>query len=282
MNLISEAKKSGSRLERACDYAGISLKTYKRWKKKPQGEDLRKGPNEIKNRLTEQEKEKIIKICNSDEFIDMPPCKIVPKLSDLGIYIASESSIYRILRSKGQITHRGRSKPREPRNKPLLVATATNEVWSWDITYLKSYIQGLYFYLYMIIDIYTRKIVGWRVEDKEDQEYSSALIAETTLQEGVSDSLILHSDNGGPMKGSTMLATMEFLGVIPSFSRPKVSNDNPFSESLFKTMKYVPIYPTKGFKDIAAAREWVSKFVYWYNEIHLHSGLKYVTPAIKT
>ncbi len=154
-------------------------------------------------------------------------------------------------------------------------------MWSWDITYLKSSIKGLFYYLYLIIDIYSRKIVGWRVERYESQDYSSALIADTALKEGVSKDLTLHSDNGSPMKGATMLATLQWLGVIPSFSRPSISNDNPFSESLFKTMKYVPAYPVNGFNTIEEAREWVERFTDWYNNIHLHSNIKYVTPKTK-
>lgn len=130
------------------------------------------------------------------------------------------------------------------------------------------------------MDIYSRKIVGWEVCENESSEQAADILRKTKLAEAMasSDEVVLHSDNGGPMKGATMLATMQKPGVVPSFSRPGVSNDNPFSESLFKTLKYVPAYPTKPFESVDDARQWVAKFTEWYNHTHHHSGLKFVTP----
>jgi len=152
-----------------------------------------------------------------------------------------------------------------------------NQVWSWDITYLASQIKGQFFYLYLFMDIYSRKIVGWEVYENESSEQAADVLRKTRLAEAITfnKEVILHSDNGSPMKG----ATMQKRGIVPSFSRPSVSNDNPFSESLFKTLKYAPSYPSKPFESLEEARKWVSKFVHWYNGSHRHSGLKFVTLA---
>lgn len=154
-----------------------------------------------------------------------------------------------------------------------------DQLWVADITYLKSEVRGVYFYLYLFLDVFSRKIVGWEVFDYESAEYSSQLFEEICLSNNVVNTgIVLHADNGGPMKGSTMLATMQRLGVIKSFSRAQVSDDNPYSESLFRTMKYRPGYPTKPFKDVEAAREWVQGFVQWYNTEHLQSEISFTSP----
>ena len=159
------------------------------------------------------------------------------------------------------------------------MATGPNRVWSWDITFLASPVRGMFFYLYLIVDIYSRKIVAWQVHERECAELAAALATEACYLEGVSpDEVVLHSDNGSPMKGATMLATLQRLGLIPSFSRPSVSDDNPFSEALFRTLKYRPQYPEQAFEDIGAARTWVACFVNWYNHEHRHSAIRFVTP----
>ncbi|WP_419624579.1 transposase, partial [Thiolapillus sp.] len=146
--------------------------------------------------------------------------------------------------------------------------------------FLATAIVGIFFRLYLIMDIYSRKIVGWEIHENETADHAALLIRKACLAEGISmQDLVLHSDNGSPMKGATMLAMLQRLGIVPSFSRPSVSNDNPYSESLFGTMKYTPAYPSKPFESLAAAREWVDEFVHWYNEEHRHSGIQFVTPA---
>jgi hypothetical protein len=160
------------------------------------------------------------------------------------------------------------------------VATAPNQVWSWDITYLRSPVRGIFYYLYMIVDVFSRKVVGKVVHYTECQVCAAALIQAACDAEGVDpNNLTIHSDNGGPMKGATMVATMERLGVAQSFSRPRVSDDNPFSEALFRTVKYRPEYPSGPFATLDAARAWVDWFVGWYNHQHLHSAISFVTPA---
>lgn len=279
MLLITEATNSGSRHAIACDDMDIDIKTFKRWKNNV--EDKRKGPlSTPANKLSEEEIKEVIQISTSKEYVDLPPCQIVPLLADKGIYMASESTFYKILRENKLLEHRGKSK-RPSSNRPApLVAQSPNEIYSWDITYLRSSVAGKFYYLYMFMDIFSRKIVGYEVHENESMEYSSQLIERICIQENVvKDQLILHSDNGGAMKGATMLATLQRLGVVPSFSRPRVSDDNPYSESLFKTLKYCPEYPSKPFISLEEANAWVDKFVFWYNNIHLHSGIKFVTPV---
>lgn len=218
-------------------------------------------------------------IATSHEYMDLPPSQIVPTLADIGKYIASESTFYKILKEEKLLKYRGKSKVSTNNRPTPLVATGPNQIYSWDITYLRGPIRGQFFYLYMFMDIYSRKIVGYDIHESESMEYSAAIIDKICeLEEIEKDQLILHSDNGGAMKGATMLATLQRLGVVPSFSRPRVSNDNPYSESLFKTLKYCPEYPSRPFRSIDEAKAWVDKFVFWYNYKHLHSSIKFVTP----
>ena len=263
----------------ACNDVGIDIKTYKRWLFDIH--DKRKGPIAAPaNKLTSEEREEIILISTTKDYMDLPSSQIVPSLADKGIYIACESSFYKVLKENKLLIHRGKSN-KKCNNRPApLVATGPNQIYSWDITYLKSCIAGIFYYLYMFLDIYSRMIVGYKVHDVESMEYSSQLINAICASEDIQKhQLILHSDNGGAMKGATMLATLQRLGVVPSFSRPKVSDDNLFSESLFKTLKYCPEYPSRPFGSLEEANAWVKKFVYWYNNIHLHCGIKFVTPA---
>lgn len=234
------------------------------------------------NRLTEAEKELILTICNEPNYRSLPPKQIVPILTDKGVYIASESSFYRVLKAAGQSSHRGKSAaPGTKRSKPAVCqADAANQLWSWDITYLATSVRGLYFYLYLFMDIYSRKIVGWEIHEHESSELAADVLRKARWSESipVGQQLTLHSDNGSPMKGATMLATLQKLGVVPSFSRPSVSNDNAYSESLFRTLKYAPSFPEHPFESLSEARVWVKDFVYWYNDKHRHSGINYVTP----
>jgi len=278
LELITEATTNNCRIKVACDDIGIDLKTHNRWK----GDlvDRRNGPLTVPvNKLSEEIKNEIITIANSENFVDLSPWQIVAKLADNGKYIASESSFYKVLKERKLLAHRGRSKAPVKKRPTPLVATEPNQIWSWDITYLKSSIRGEYFYLYLFMDIFSRKIVGYDVFKNESMDYSAKLFEQISINEGISQNqLVLHSDNGGPMKGATMLATLQRLGVMPSFSRPRVSDDNPYSESLFKTLKYKSDYP-EVFSDLSDVKKWIFKFVNWYNEVHLHSGIKFVTPA---
>jgi len=283
ISLIDEACAAGARLSKACDLLDLAPRTIQRWREngdvKADGRQLTGKCRTPANKLSEDERQRILKVANSPEFNSLPPTQIVPVLADQNVYIASESTFYRLLREAKQLAHRGKAKAPSRRRPEPLMADAPNQLWSWDITYLTTTVRGIYFYLYLILDVYSRKIVGWEVCDVESTDHASTVFRRAYLREGVAgDSLVLHSDNGSPMKGATMLATLQKLGVMPSFSRPSVSNDNPYSESLFKTMKYHPGYPDKPFDNLDEARKWVAGFVHWYNNVHHHSALKFVTP----
>jgi putative transposase len=280
IDLIEESVVDGARIDEASKLLGITPRTLTRWRADDGGDDKRaSAATSPAHKLSDEERQAVLDICHQPEFRDLSPRQIVPLLADRGQYVASESTFYRVLREAGELAHRGHSRPRKSRKPDEHIAAAPNQVWSWDITYLRSPVRGVFFYLYLVVDIFSRKLVAWSVELKECADLASNLVATAIAAEGVDpDQLVLHADNGGPMKGSTMLATLQRLGVVPSFSRPSVSDDNPYSEALFRTLKYRPGYPRKPFATIDAAREWVTGFVAWYNGEHLHSGIRYVTP----
>lgn len=266
---------------------GVSPRTLQRWGRQdaPAGDRRRRehrNPETARtpaNRLSPAERDAVLEVANAPEFASISPHRIVPALADRGRYIASESTFYRVLRAERQLARRGRVKPPTRERPAPLRATAPNRVWSWDITYLATTVRGIFFYLYLIVDIYSRKIVGWEVFAEESAEHAANVFRKAHLREGIGASpLVLHSDNGSPMKGATMLATLHRLGVAPSFSRPAVSDDNPFSEALFKTVKYCPDFPETPFDTLHDARRWSARFVSDYNGAHRHSAIRFVTP----
>jgi transposase InsO family protein len=272
---------------KACAVLEIDVRTLQRWQKalreKAELADQRKAAAAERrpaNKLSEAEREHILTLCSQPQYQSLPPSQIVPRLADEGTYVASESSFYRVLRDADQVNRRGRAQAPRTVVKPKgYQATGPNQVWSWDITFLAASIRGAFYRLYMVEDIFSRKIVGWEVHEEESADHAGVVIRKACLAEGIHEAgLVLHSDNGGPMKGATMLATLQALGVVPSFSRPSVSDDNPYSESLFRTLKYCPAYPNKPFESLEAARRWVHRFVQWYNHEHRHSAIRYVTP----
>jgi transposase InsO family protein len=274
---IDEAVKSGASKEGSCDIAGYDIRTIQRWDKNLEGDRRKVREYVPKNALSAKERENIISCSCSERFANMTPCEIVPTLAEEGLYIASESTFYRVLKAENLLHHRYETKPRTARHHPKeLKATGPIQVWSWDITYLPTYINGKYFYLYLIEDVWSRMIVGWRVHNEENSELAAKMMVEIGKTIDLKG-LYLHSDNGSPMKGATMLSTLQRLQVMPSFSRPSVSNDNPYSESLFKTLKYNVKYPER-FGTLEEANLWMTGFVDWYNNVHLHSGIGYVTP----
>lgn len=281
--LIEEARRHGARLRPACAQLGLSVRTYLRWTQegalKADGRPQAQRP-EPANKLTGEERTRVLALCHQPAYASLPPGQIVPQLADQGEYIASESTFYRILRGADEQHHRGRSQPpRPPAPPPRHCAREPRQVWSWDISWLVGPVKGLFFYLYLIMDLYSRKIVGWEVFEAEAAEHAAQVVQRAVLAEGCIDRpLVLHSDNGSPMKGATLLETLYRLGVVNSYSRPRISNDNPFSESLFRTCKYRPAYPYQGFVSLEAAREWIQGFVHWYNHEHRHSAIQFVTP----
>jgi putative transposase len=186
-------------------------------------------------------------VANEPRFADTPPARIVPALADEGIYIASASSFHRMLREQGQMNRRGRAQPPRPSRPPTThIATGPAEVWCWDMTFLPAQIQGRWFYLYLILDLYSRKIVGFEVHDTDSADHAAHLARRTALAEGVHAMParpVLHGDNGATLKATTVLAMLHWLGIKPSYSRPRVSDDNAFAEALFRTVKYRPEFP---------------------------------------
>jgi transposase InsO family protein len=277
--LIDEAVDAGARQARACEELGLNERTLQRWRHVP--EDRRPGAHHEApaNKLSESERRAVLEAANRPEYASLTPHQIVPKLADEGLYLASESTFYRILKAAGQGQRRGRSRNPKPRALTTHKADGPNQVWCWDITWMPSTVKGRFFYWYMMKDIYSRKLVVNEVHERESTEYACHLLARGCLREQTAGRpLVLHSDNGIAMKGANLLATMYDLGVVPSYSRPRVSNDNAYAEALFRTAKYCPLWPERPFDTLEEAREWVLRFVDWYNEEHRHSGLKYVTP----
>ena len=283
---IALAHQGGARLMMACQIVGIDLRTLQRWHS---GDGLSVGdrrPQVIhptpSHALTEQERSTILEVANEPRFADIPPARIVPMLADEGTYLASESTFSRVLRAEGQNAHRGPAKaPRKGRPPTTHIATAPGQVWCWDMTYLPAKVIGQWYYLYLILDLYSRKIVGWEVHEKDHSDHASHLVRRCALAEGIATMVnkpVLHGDNGATLKATTVLAMLQWLGIKPSYSRPRVSDDNAYAESLFRTAKYRPEFPTKGFDNLEGARTWAAQFVHWYNVDHRHSGIQYVSP----
>ena len=283
MTMIDEAVRSGARMEAAAEILGLSVRTLQRWQDQgPESDDQRCGAyTDPPNKLSEAERQQVLDLVNAPEYRDLSPNQVVPRaLDEKGVYVASESTIYRVLREEGQLKHREPSRPATGHRPDEHVACGPNQLFSWDITWLPGPIRGTFFYLYMIMDVWSRKIVAGTVYAEESADLAAQLFDTTCEQLGLDpDGLVLHSDNGSPMKGATMLATLNRLGVTASFSRPRVSDDNPFSEALFRTMKYRPEYPSRPFPSLEEAQAWVDEFTEWYNTEHRHSAIRYVTPA---
>ena len=279
LRLLDQAVAAGARLERACELLGITARTVQRWRAENGGEDKRRGPTSTPhNKLAPAEERRLLKLVNSPEFRDLSPKQIVPLLANRGIYHASEATLYRLLRKHGMQRHRASSRPPSARPRAL-TASGPRQVFSWDITYLPASVRGKYYYLYLVIDVWSRRIIAAEVHEFECGKLAAAMI-ERSLRSAASDGKrpVLHADNGAAMKSATLLAKLRDLGVTPSFSRPRVSDDNPYSEAHFRTLKYRPSFPRRPFADRDAAQQWVDRFVHWYNTQHLHSAIRFVTP----
>jgi putative transposase len=284
---IHTAHRAGARLRLACEIAGIDVRTLQRWQAHAGLTTGDGRPDSVRpmpaHALSEEERAQVLRVANEPRFASVPPARIVPMLADEGVYLASESSFARVLRAHGQSRHRGRARaPHAVRPPTTHIATATRQVWCWDMTFLPATVTGRWFYLYLILDLYSRKIVGWEVHESDDADHATHLVRRTALAEGIAalaKKPVLHGDNGSTLKATTVLAMLNWLGVKPSYSRPRVSDDNAYAESLFRTAKYRPEFPAKGFVDLDAARAWAAGFVQWYNVDHRHSGIRYVSPA---
>lgn len=229
--------------------------------------------------LSDLERERVLSILHDDRFVDKAPAEVYAALLDEGIYLCSIRTMYRILHEQGEIKER-RNQLRHPQyKKPELLATAPNQVWSWDITKLKGPVKWTYFYLYVILDIFSRHAVGWMVATRETAELAKHLISDTCIRQGIDENqLLIHSDRGSPMTSKAVALLLSDLGITKSLSRPHVSNDNPYSESQFKTLKYRPSFPER-FGSIEDARAFSQRLFDWYNNEHYHSGIALMTPA---
>ena len=228
--------------------------------------------------LSELERRVALDVLNSPRFANCAPAAIHAQLLDEGRYVASVRTMYRLLQGCAGVRER-RNQLRHPEYaKPELLAVVPNQVWSWDITKLKGPVRGTCFHLYVILDIFSRYVVGWMVAEQETAELAEQLIADTAAKEGIMPgTLTLHADRGSSMRSKPVAALLSDLGIVKSHSRPYISNDNPYSEAQFKTMKYQPGFPAR-FGSLADARLHSAQFFTWYNQQHRHSGIGMMTP----
>lgn len=279
---IRTARQAGARLNQACSEVGISIRTFERWCRDGEVVADRRPDAERPDcpwALSEAEQQAVLATCMERRFADMPPTQIVPTLADEGVYLASESTFYRLLHAHQAQHHRGRAKVRSKREPTRHMATRPNQIWCWDVTYLPSTVRGMFFYLFAVLDLYSRKLVAWEIHATESGDQAADLIEKARWRERLRGKPeILHADNGAAQRSFTLRAKLRELGIEPSYSRPGVSDDNPFIESWFRTVKYMPGYPSRGFRDIEAARAWAMRFVGWYNTEHRHSEIGFVTP----
>jgi putative transposase len=273
LEILDTGMAAGARACKLAELLLIVLMTLQRWRRQfaGDGDDLDRRTGLLRlvsHRLTEEERQRNLLTCNQPEFAALPPGQIVPILADRGLYIGSERSFYRVLHAHGQGHRRGRARPpQEPRPVPSLRSDGPNQVWSWDITYLPTSVRGVWLYRYLVVDVWSCKVVAWDVAEREEAQIAADLVSRACLRERISrrrpQPLILHADNGNAMRAATLESRLEELGVLRSFSRPRVSNDNPFSESLFRTVKYWPDYPRRPFRSVEEACSWVVGFVAW-------------------
>jgi putative transposase len=259
----------------ACEWIDFPKATYYR---------LKQGPKEAKRHtsprsLSADERQAVLDLFHEERFLDLAPPQVFAHLLDEGSYIASERTMYRILASNNEVKERRRLRKHTKYKRPELLATGPNQLWTWDITRLRGPNRLEYYQLYVMIDVYSRYVVGWMLTFKETAELAKNFIDETCQSQGiVRDSLTIHADRGPSMKSKSVADLYAHLGVTKSHSRPRVSNDNPYSESQFKTMKYCLTYPDR-FGSIEDANSFCRDFFSWYNNEHYHSGIKMLTPA---
>jgi transposase InsO family protein len=284
--LLQEGLSRGASAKAIAGLFGLATRTLRRWGVVIRSEgfsgDRRKGSQRhVAHRFSREERQTVLSTVKDPRFADLTPSQMVAILAEEGLYVGSESTIYRILCQEGLLNHRGRTRPpREPREPPMLEATGIHQVLAWDITLLPGPVKGQFFYLYMVMDVWSRRILGVEVHDRECGKLVKDCFERVSRDEGISSgsTAILHADNGAPMRSYTLAAKMAELGISLSFSRPQVSNDNAYVESWFCTMKYHQSYPVRRFRDLLSVRAWVDGFVDWYNPEQHHSGIKYVTP----
>jgi putative transposase len=264
-----------------CDAIDLARATYYRHVRTPAERasgSARRGGRPHCRALSNEEREDVLRVFHEPRFVDQAPAEVYATLLDEGRYLCSERTMYRILEAAGEVRER-RDQLRHPSYAaPELLATRPNQVWSWDITKLRTLAKWTYFYLYVILDVFSRYVVGWMVAEKESAALAKRLIDETYERQGiVPGQLTLHADRGSPMIAKTTAQLLADLGIADSHSRPHVSDDNPFSEAQFKTLKYRPEYPDR-FGSLDHARSFHVDFFRWYHTEHHHSGIGYLTP----
>ena len=261
----------------ACAAVAMSRASRYRWRQ-PASPAAPRVRSPSPRRLGDAERQAILDVLHSLEFADQPPTEVYATLLERGVYLASIRTIYRVLAAAGEIRDRRNQRAPQPHALPSLTATAPNQIWTWDITKLATLEKGVFLQAYVILDLFSRFVVGWMVATKECKHLAAQLFAETIARHGVEPGLQVHADRGSAMKSDTLAQLLDSLGASRSFSRPRVSNDNPFSEAQFKTLKYQPDYPGR-FGSVLHGRAWLGDFFSWHNDDHHHAGLALFTPA---
>jgi putative transposase len=277
MDLVEDLAEPGVSVNAACVALGLSRAAMYR-STSPYTPPAVRERVANPRRLSDGERKAIVDVMHGPEFVDQPPMEVFGRLLSQGIYLASIRTIYRVLAELGETKERRNQRLPQTYAKPTLCATAPNQVWTWDITKLATLQKGVFLHAYVILDLFSRYVVGWMVAAKECKHLAAQLFADTVARHGIEPGLTVHSDRGAAMKSDTLARLLATLGVDQSFSRPHVSDDNPFQESHFKTMKYQPDYPGH-FAGILHARAWLQDFIAWHNDDHQHSGLALFTPA---
>ena len=278
MDLIEDIDNPTLPIALACHALGVSRATMYRLTTHPRPPSYSvRAPSP--RRLGENEQQAILDVLHSEPFVDQPPPEVYAALLSQGVYMASIRTMYRLLAEQGESAERRAQRAPQRHVKPTLSATAPNQVWTWDITKLRSVIPGVLFSLYVIIDLFSRMVVGWLLAERENASHAERLFADTIARHGIAPgALTVHADRGSPMRSEDLAQLFAVLGVARSFSRPHVSDDNAFSEAQFKTLKYQPDYPGQ-FASLMHARGWCQDFIGWFNEHHQHSGIALFTPA---
>lgn len=277
MDLVEDLADPHVSVVAACAALGLSRATLYRATTPAAPPTMRvRAPSPRK--LTDYERQAIVDVMHSPEFVDQPPMEVYAKMLSRGVYHASIRTIYRVLAELGESKERRNQRLPRPHVKPSLTATAPNQVWTWDITKLATLERGVFLQAYVIIDLFSRYVVAWMVATKECKRLAAQLFADAVARHGVKPGLTVHSDRGPAMKSDTLAQLLATLGASQSFSRPHVSDDNAFSEAQFKTLKYQPDYPGR-FSGVLHARGWLESFFTWHNDDHQHSGLALFTPS---
>jgi len=279
MTAIAVLRDEEVSVQEACGVLGVSAASYYRWQRPPVPQPRPKRPTPPRA-LALSERQAVLDTLRSERFVDRSPAQIAATLlDDDGTYLCSPRTMYRILAAQHEVRERRNQCRRPVYAKPELVATGPNQVWSWDLTKLRGPQKWVYYYLYVVLDLFSRLVVAWMLAHRESGELARDLFARAYDQQGITPGqLVVHADRGSAPTAKTLAQLHGDLGIEPSFSRPRVSNDNPFSESHFKTLKYAPGYPER-FGSYSDGLGWCRGFMGWYNHEHRHAALAYLTPA---